>query len=95
MVHDIPTPVNDRGSLRIELKFLLTFLRNRCARTFTSERLQFELLVGWQVNKKNSNVSSSSSVHRRQKGCYKLHSLFYYSITNKWDQKLRSARFIL
>ena len=49
MVHDIPTPVKDRCSLRIELKFRLKFLHNRCAGTFTPERLQSELLVGWQV----------------------------------------------
>ena len=33
----------DTGPLRIELKFLLKLLRNRCVRTFASERLQLEL----------------------------------------------------
>ena len=31
------------GPLRIELKFLLKFLRSCCARTFTPERLQLQL----------------------------------------------------
>ena len=31
------------GPLRIKLKFLLKFLRNSCARTFTPERLHLEL----------------------------------------------------
>ena len=35
--------VSETGPLRIELKFLLQFLRNSCARTFTSYRLQLEL----------------------------------------------------
>ena len=56
----------DLGVLRIELKFLLLFLRNRCARTFTPERLKLELLVGWQVNKNNSPVSSTSILRLRQ-----------------------------
>ena len=59
----------------IELKFKLKSLRNRCARAFTPERLQLELLVGWQVNKKKGPECSTSILHRRQKGCYKLHSL--------------------
>ena len=46
--------INECGALRIELKFLLYFLRNRCTRTFTPERLKLELLVGWLVNKNNS-----------------------------------------
>ena len=82
-----------KGTLRIELKFLLYFLRNRCTRTFTPKRLKLELLVGWQVNKNNSHICSTSILHRRQKGCYQLHSAF--SITNKRDQKLCSARYIL
>ena len=45
----------------------------RCASTFTPERLKLELLVGWQVNKNNSPVCSTSILHRRQMGCYKLH----------------------
>ena len=36
-------------------------------------RLHPELLVGWQVNKNNSPVGSTSILRRRQKGCYKLH----------------------
>ena len=68
--------VYDQGVLRIKLKFLLYFLRNRCARTLTPERLKLELLVGWQVNKNNSPVSSTSILRRRQKGCYKLHIAF-------------------
>ena len=69
----------DKGALRIELKFLL---RNRCARTFTSERLKLELLVGWQVNKNNSPVCSTSILRRRQKGCYKLHINFQLGPSN-------------
>ena len=57
----------DIGVLRIELKFLLGLLRNRCARTFTPERLKLEHLVGWQVNKNNSPVNSTSIPRRRQK----------------------------
>ena len=76
IIHAILHPTHDHGPLRIELKFLLYFLRNRCAPTFTPERLQLELLVGWQVHKTNSPVSSTSILHRRQKGFYRLHSLF-------------------
>ena len=68
--------INYICSLRIEIKSLLKLLRNRCARTFTPERLQLQPLVGWHVNKKNSPVCSTSILHPRQKGCYKLHSLF-------------------
>ena len=57
------------GPLRIVLKFLLKLLRNRCARTFTPERLQLQPSVSWQVNKKNSPACSTSNLHRKQKGC--------------------------
>ena len=65
--HDLPISVNERGALRIELKLLLKFLRNRCTRTFTPERLKLELLVGWQVNKNDSPVCSTLILHRKQK----------------------------
>ena len=45
----------------------------------TPERLKLKLLVGWQVNENNSPVCSTSILHRRQKGRYKLHSAFYYN----------------
>ena len=67
---------NTSGPLRIELKSLLKLLRNKCARTFTPERLQLQPLVGWQVNKKNSAVCSTSNIHRKQKDRYKLHTAY-------------------
>ena len=51
-------------------------LRYRFARAITPERLKLELLAGWQENKNNSPVCSTSFLHRRQKGWYKLHSAF-------------------
>ena len=56
----------DNGPLLIELKFLLKLLRNRCARTFTLERLQLQPLVGWQINKNNSPVCFTSNLHHKQ-----------------------------
>ena len=83
------------GVLRIELKFLLYFVRNRCARTFTPERLKLELIVSWQVNKNYSPVSSTSILGRRQKDVINCASLSNNQFTNTWDQKLCSAWFIL
>ena len=62
------TTDDNNGPLRIDLKFLLKLLRNRCERTFTPERLQLQPLVGWQVNKKNSPVCSTSNFHRKHRG---------------------------
>ena len=71
----------DCSPLRIKLKSLLTFLCNRCARAFTPERLQLQFLAGWQVNKINSPVCSTSILHRIQKNIDRLHSLIYILFT--------------
>ena len=70
-------------------------VRHGCARPFTPERLKLGLLVGWQVNKNNSPVCSTSILRRRQKNVINCTALSNNQLRISWTKNYAQLVFFL